>query len=89
MVAESESDFDIVKILKNETGIKKVVVTTNGYHLDQKAKSLVQSGLNGINISIDSLDRETFKNITGHDRLPEILKGIKDLQDLGFDNLNL
>ena len=81
--------FDIVKILKNETGIKKVVVTTNGYHLDQKAKSLVQSGLNGINISIDSLDRETFKNITGHDRLPEILKGIKDLQDLGFDNTKI
>ena len=81
--------FDIVKILKNETGIKKVVITTNGYHLDQKAKSLVQSGLNGINISIDSLDRETFKNITGHDRLPEILKGIKDLQDLGFDNTKI
>ena len=81
--------FDIVKILKNETGIKKVVVTTNGYHLDQKAKSLVQSGLNGINISIDSLDRETFKNITGHDRLPEILKGIKNLQDLGFDNTKI
>ena len=81
--------FDIVKILKNETGIKKVVVTTNGYHLDQKAKSLVQSGLNGINISIDSLDRETFKNITGHDRLPEILKGIKNLQDLGFNNTKI
>ena len=81
--------FDIVKILKNETGIKKVVITTNGYHLDQKAKSLVQSGLNGINISIDSLDRETFKNITGHDRLPEILKGIKNLQDLGFNNTKI
>ncbi|SVD46048.1 uncharacterized protein METZ01_LOCUS398902, partial [marine metagenome] len=61
----------------------------NGYHLDQKAKSLVQSGLNGINISIDSLDRETFKNITGHDRLPEILKGIKNLQDLGFNNTKI
>ena len=81
--------FDIVKILKFESGIKKVVITTNGYHLDQKAKQLIDSGLNGINISIDSLDRETFKNITNHDRLPEILRGIKNLQDLGFENIKI
>ena len=81
--------FDIVKVLKFDSGIKKVVITTNGYHLDQKAKLLVDSGLNGINISIDSLDRETFKNITSHDRLPEILRGIKNLQDLGFENIKI
>ena len=81
--------FDIVKVLKFESGIKKVVITTNGYHLDQKAKQLIDSGLNGINISIDSLDRETFKNITSHDRLPEILRGIKNLQDLGFENIKI
>ena len=81
--------FEIVKVLKNESGIRKVVITTNGYHLDQKAKALVDSGLNGINISIDSLNRETFKNVTGHDRLPEILKGINNLQDLGFENIKV
>ncbi len=81
--------FDIVKILKNESGIKKVVITTNGYHLDQKTKPLFDSGLNGINISIDSLDRETFKKVTGHDRLPEILSGIGKLQDLGFENIKI
>ena len=81
--------FDIIRVLKNEAGIKKVVITTNGYHLDEKAKMLVDSGLNGINISIDSLDRNTFKTVTGHDRLPEILKGIKILQDLNFDNIKI
>ena len=80
--------FEIIKILK-EVGIKKVSITTNGYHLDKKAKMLVDSGLNGINISIDSLDRNTFKSITGHDRLPEILKGIKILQDLNFENIKV
>ena len=50
---------------------------------------LVDSGLNGINISIDSLDRNTFKTITGHDRLPEILRGIQNLQDLNFDNIKI
>ena len=81
--------FEIIKILKNEAEIKKVVITTNGYHLDNKAKMLVDSGLNGINISIDSLDRNTFKTITGHDRLPEILRGIQNLQDLNFDNIKI
>ena len=81
--------FDIIKILKNEAGIKKVVITTNGYHLDDKAKMLVDSDLNGINISIDSLDRNTFKTITGHDRLPEILRGIQNLQNLNFDNIKV
>ena len=33
--------FDIIKILKNKSGIKKIVVTTNGYRLDQKAEKLV------------------------------------------------
>ena len=81
--------FEIIKILKNEAKIKKVVITTNGYHLDEKAKMLVNSGLNGINISIDSLDRNTFKTITGHDRLPEILRGIQNLQSLNFDNIKV
>ena len=81
--------FEIIKVLKFDAGIKKVVITTNGYHLDKKAKSLVDSGLNGINISIDSLDRETFKKITSHDRLPEILQGINNLQNLNFENIKI
>ena len=80
--------FEIIKILK-EAGIKKVTITTNGYHLDKKAKMLVDSGLNGINLSIDSLDRNTFESVTGHDRLPEILKGIQILQDLNFENIKI
>ena len=81
--------FDIIKILKNKSGIKKTVITTNGYRLDQIAEKLVDSGIDGINISIDSLNREIFKNITGHDRLLEILKGIEKLQKLNFKNIKI
>ena len=81
--------FDILKILKNKSGIKKTVITTNGYKLDQIAEKLVDSEIDGINISIDSLNRETFKNITGHDRLPEILNGIENLQNKGFENIKI
>ena len=79
--------FDIIKILKNKSGIKKTVITTNGYHLDKIAGQIKDSGLDGINISIDSLNRETFKNVTSHDRLPEILKGIENLQKLKKESI--
>jgi len=64
-------------------------MTTNGYKLNQIADQLIKDGINGINISIDSLDRNKFKEITGHDRLPQILEGIKILQDKGFANIKV
>ena len=81
--------FDIVKTIKENSGIKKTVITTNGYHLDKIAYKIKESGLDGINISIDSLNKEVFKKITSHDRLEEILKGIKVLQSLNFNNIKI
>jgi len=81
--------FEIIKIIKKNSGIKKTVMTTNGYRLDKIAKNIKNSGLDGINISIDSLNADTFKKITGHDRLEEILRGIKNLQKLNFKNIKI
>jgi cyclic pyranopterin phosphate synthase len=81
--------FEIIKIIKENSGIKKTVMTTNGYRLDKIADDIKNSGLDGINISIDSLNADTFKKITGHDRLEEILKGIKNLQKLNFKNIKI
>jgi GTP 3',8-cyclase len=81
--------FEIVKIIKENSGIKKIVITTNGYRLDKISNDIKNSGLDGINISIDSLNPNIFKKITGHDRLEEILKGIKNLQKLNFKNIKI
>jgi cyclic pyranopterin phosphate synthase len=81
--------FEIIKIIKENSGIKKTVITTNGYKLDKIANDIKNSGLDGINISIDSLNPKTFKKITGHDRLEEILRGIKNLQKLNFKNIKI
>ena len=81
--------FDIVKTIKENSGIKKTVITTNGYHLDKIAQKLKDFGLDGVNISIDSLNREIFKRVTSHDRLDEILRGIEILQSLNFQNIKI
>ena len=81
--------FEILKDMKQNSNIPKITMTTNGYRLDKIAKQLYDVGLDGINISIDSLNRETFKNLTGHDRLPEILAGIKILQNLNFKSIKV
>ena len=81
--------FDILKDMKQNSNIPKVTMTTNGYQLDKIAEQLHEAGLDGINISIDSLNRETFKKLTGHDRLIEILEGIKILQKLNFKSIKV
>ncbi len=81
--------FDILKDIKQNSNIPKVTMTTNGYRLDKIAVQLHEAGLDGINISIDSFNRKIFKKLTGHDRLPEILKGIKILQKLNFKNIKI
>ena len=81
--------FDVMKLIKSKNGIKKLVVTTNGYKLNQLTDKFLDTGIDGMNISIDSLNRSKFKEITGHDRLPEILEGIKILQDKGFKNIKI
>jgi len=83
---------DFVKIienLKSLPGINKVVFTTNGYNLKNIAKSVVNAKIDGINVSIDSLDREKFKFITGKDKLEDILVGLKALQELNFKNIKV
>ena len=83
-------DFlEIIKIIKKNSGIKKTVITTNGYKLDKIAEDIKDSGLDGINISLDSLNSDIFKQITGHDRLKEILNGIEKLQKLKFKNIKI
>jgi cyclic pyranopterin phosphate synthase len=57
--------------------IKTIAMTSNGVLLSQKISAWHATGLNAINISVDSLVREHFLAITGHDRLPIILEGIE------------
>jgi cyclic pyranopterin phosphate synthase len=68
--------IDFIKKLKAIEGMEDVSMTTNGYYLSEMAESLKKAGLNRVNISLDSLQREKFKMITGFDGLERVLQAI-------------
>lgn len=57
-------------------GIRRVAMTTNGYRLAYNAAAYARAGVSAVNVSVDSLDAATFAQLTGHDRLTEVLAGI-------------
>ena len=57
-------------------GLDEITVTTNGVLLAQFAKALAAAGVKRINVSVDSLDGETFARIARRDRLDQVLEGI-------------
>ena len=59
-------------------------MTTNGSRFPQKARALREAGLHRISFSLDSLDRNNFRKITGRDGLGEVLEGIRLARELGF-----
>ena len=66
----------LVGMLKGIDGIDQVTLTTNGLLLEEMSEELVTAGIDGINISLDTLDPERYRLITGFDRLDTVLKGI-------------
>jgi cyclic pyranopterin phosphate synthase len=57
-------------------GLDEITVTTNGVQLAAFAEPLAQAGVKRVNVSLDSLDRETFARISRRDCLPKVLEGI-------------
>lgn len=75
---------EVIERVSRVPGIQKVALTTNGYKLPQKIEAWAKAGLSQLNVSIDSLDKQTFKDITGHDRLEEVLEGVEKARELGI-----
>jgi len=57
--------------------IRDLSLTTNGTHFPRLAKRLKEAGLSRVSISLDSLDRDNFRKITGRDGLSEVLESIR------------
>jgi cyclic pyranopterin phosphate synthase len=65
-------------------GIQDLAMTTNGFLFAAKGRALRDAGLRRVSFSMDSLDRDNFKKMTGRDGLDEVLKSIELARELGF-----
>ncbi|MFX0003516.1 MAG: GTP 3',8-cyclase MoaA [Promethearchaeota archaeon] len=83
---------EIVQIIKNVSDLhlyKDISMTTNGFLLNEKAQELYNAGLNRINISLASLDPDTYNKIYGSNSLEVVLKGLKTAKQIGFEPIKL
>jgi len=76
---------DICRLIAVAEGIDEVCLTTNGILLPKFAEELKSVGVNRINISLDSLDRVTYNEITRFDALDDALEGLRVALETGFD----
>jgi GTP 3',8-cyclase len=80
---------DLVRGLAGIPGIEDIALTTNGVLLAEQAAALHAAGLRRMNIHLDTLDRERFKQITRRDDLGRVLEGIRECLRVGFQKLKI
>ncbi len=64
-------------------------MTTNGYRLGDRVAEWRNAGIDAVNVSIDTLDREGFANLTGHDRLSKVVAGVDAAIDTGYSSVKI
>lgn len=80
---------EIIATCKAVPGIEKVALTTNGYRLKRDAQAWQEAGLDAVNVSVDSLDADTFHLVTGQDKLADILAGIHYAKAIGIKQVKI
>ena len=81
--------IDIVKGIKNIKGINLLGMTTNGILLKEYAHDLYKAGLDRINISLDTLDKDKYKKITRGGDIYKVFEGIKAVKEAGFKDIRI
>jgi cyclic pyranopterin phosphate synthase len=80
---------DLIGMLSQIEGIDELSLTTNGVFLGRQAAELREAGLQRINISLDSLKRRRFQEITGYDKLPQVLEGIEQAHKVKLEPVKI
>jgi len=75
---------DLCRMLTEINGLESLSLTTNGVRLASLAEPLSRAGVHRINVSLDSLKQNRFAQITGQDRLSEVLAGIEAAETAGL-----
>ncbi|MCX7117826.1 MAG: GTP 3',8-cyclase MoaA [Legionellales bacterium] len=80
---------EIARCLKAIPGLQTLAMTTNGYSLKRNASCYYDLGITSLNVSVDSLNRNKFHEMTGHDKLQDVLKGIELAQKIGIKTIKI
>ena len=64
-------------------------VTSNGTRLSRLPRELFEEGLDKLTVSLHSIDRQRYQEITGRDYLPQVLEGLQTVRSSGFSNVSL
>ena len=75
---------NLIRGIREIPGVETITMTTNGVLLGNYAKQLKEAGVDGVNISLDTLDAEEFFKITGKRELQEVLAGIRAAKTAGL-----
>lgn len=75
---------DLIRGIRDISGVETITMTTNGVLLGNYGKQLKEAGVDGVNISLDTLDPEEFYKITGKRELQEVLAGIRAAKTAGL-----
>lgn len=75
---------DLIRGIRKIPGVETITMTTNGVLLGNYGKQLKEAGVDGVNISLDTLDPEEFYKITGKRELQEVLAGIRAAKTAGL-----
>ena len=79
----------VEKLAKLKPGMKDLALTTNGFDLPRHAAALKRAGLDRVTISLDSLRRDRFHEITGVDALEKVLAAIDSAKLQGFEPVKI
>ncbi len=85
-------DIEVIigKLAKlKSSGLTDLALTTNGYYLPGRAQGLKDAGLDRITISLDSLKRDVFKQMTGVDVLDRVLHGLAATKAAGLQPIKI
>ncbi len=80
---------DFLRRLREVPGLEEIALTTNGLLLAEMAPDLFAAGLRHLNLSLDTLKPERYREITGGDRLQQVLAGLWRALELGFQPLKV
>ena len=79
----------LIKMIHEVEGINDVALTTNAFFLNDQAQSLHDAGLKRLNVSLDALDPDKFRDVNRRDCLQAVLEGLDTARKVGFKSIKI